>query len=150
MPRAFVILAVGLVAIPFAQAVTGPALTAPQYRAQASSICRLAKHRLDALPTPTRSGNPSDLSAMAPFLRAGIRIEGAEIRQLQTLTPPPSLARLVTRGLAIKHQQVETFTKLVALANAGKLTISEVIAGLLQDPDSAAIWKRVGASVCQY
>src|SRR6266567_1044708 len=148
MLRGFVVAAIGLVVIPLAPAATGPRLTAPQYRANASSICHVAKRRLDAVPDPASS--PNDLSAIAPYLRAGIRIEGVEIGQLETLRPPPSLSMLVTRGLANKRNQMAIFSKLLARANAGKLTFDEALAALLQAPDGSAIWKKVGVPICEY
>src|SRR5882757_4823425 len=117
MLRAFVLAAIGLIVIPLAWAAVRPSLTAPQYKTKASSICRVAKRRLDAVPNPARAGgNPNDLSALAPYLRAGIRIEETELSQLETLRPPPSLSALVTRGLANKRNQVAIFSKLLARA----------------------------------
>jgi hypothetical protein len=136
--RALIVAAVGLLLSPVALTATGPPLTAPQYRAKASSICRVAKRRLDAVPNPVRGWNANDLSALAPYLRAGIRIEGTEIGQLEKLKPPRSLAPLVTRGLAGKRNQIVVFSKLLAKANAGKLTFTEALAALSQMPDGSA------------
>jgi hypothetical protein len=149
--RAFVVAAIGLVVIPLAAAAAGPPLTAPQYRAKADSICRAAKRRLDAVPNPARvGGNPNDPSALAPYLRAGIKIEQGELGQLETLRPPRSLSTLVTRGLANKRNQVAIVSKLLTRANAGKLTFNEMLAGLLKLPDGSAIWTKVGVRSCQY
>jgi hypothetical protein len=150
MFRALLVVAVGLLLSPVALTATGPRLTAPQYRATASNICREAKRRLDAVPNPVRGGNANDLSALAPYLRAGIRIEGAEIGQLEKLKPPLSLASLVTRGLVGKRNQVVVFSELLAKANAGKMTFTEALAALSQLPDGSAIWPKVGVAVCEY
>jgi hypothetical protein len=148
--RAFVVAAIGLILIPLAGATVGPLLTAPQYRVKASSICRVAKRRLDAVPSPVRSGNANDLSALAPYLRAGIRIERGELGQLETLRPPLSLAPLVARGLAGKRNQIVVFSKLLLKANAGKLTFTEALSALSRVPDGSAIWPKVGVAVCEY
>jgi hypothetical protein len=150
MLRALLVAAVGLLLSPLAVAATGPPLTTPQYRAKASSICRVAKRRLDAVPNPVYGGNANDLSALAPYLRAGIRIERTEIGQLEELRPPISLAPLVTRGLAGKRNQILAFSKLLAKANAGNLTFTDALTALSQWPDGSAIWRKVGVAVCEY
>jgi hypothetical protein len=83
-------------------------------------------------------------------LRAGIKIEVAEVRELTTLKPPRSLLPLVTRGLAAKHAQIAFLSRLLAKATAGTLTFREALAVLIHPPAGPAIWTRIGVPICQY
>jgi len=150
MLRALVVAAIGLVMVPLAAAATRLPLTAPQYRARASSICRVAKRRLDAVPDRAWGASTNNLSLLVPYLHAAIRIEGAEMGKLGTLKPPLALAPLVTRGLASKRNQIVVFSKLLTEDTAGNLTFAEALAALSKVPDGSAIWPKVGVPICEY
>jgi hypothetical protein len=125
-------------------ASAAPRLAAAQYRAKATHVCQGAKNALNAIP---QSSFGDDL---APVRRRAVAIEDVEIRQLQLLIPPKSLAALVQQGMANKRKELAAFTKLLADAHGRSPSLEQVLAFLAPLPDDAALWTKIGAPICQW
>jgi hypothetical protein len=127
-------------------ASSGARLTTVPYDRHATRFCEKARHRLSAVPGPT-SGN---LASLAASIRAEVKIERAEVKSLKRLSPPTKLTSLVKRGMKVKARQIAIMTSLVKDATNGTLSFQKIFGKLLAMPQDTAIWRKVGAPVCQY
>lgn len=140
-----VLVATSLLVSAVAGASSGHPLTAAKYRAEATAICAKAERSLNAAPEPA----PGDTSGFAKSMKTGSQIESAEVTALKKLQPPTRLRPLVTRGLHLKTEQIALMRSLAVEAASGKISLPQAMAKIIA-LDDAAVWRKVGAPVCQY
>ena len=133
------VLFVSLVAAVAAEA-SAPALTPTAYRSKASVICK-----------GLNSWVPPSSGTLAERFAAIIE-EAASVRNaLKKLEPPPSLAPLHAKVLALEGRDIDYFRTALGQLRAGKIGDAQLIAAFAKAPsgtDEDRIWKRIGVPAC--
>ena|SRR5438309_7458293 len=118
----------------------GPVLTATAYRAKASAICRALK-----------SYAPPNSGTITQRFAALVSEARSTTASLRSLRPPPSLAPLHSKVVALETRDVNYFTSVLAQNRAGTLSTGQVIAALAKAPSGLQedqIWRKLGVPAC--
>ena len=116
-----------------------PALTAPQYRAKANSLCAA----LNGAPAPP--GTPIHQLTVELGRARGF------LAGLKRLQPPPALAAPNAQVVKVVVGEVAFFASLLGRLETGRLTADEFVARFDRSPlppREVALWKKLGANVC--
>jgi hypothetical protein len=138
-------LTVALAAIALAS-VASAASTPAAYRKQATTICAATNSLLNAVPKPTKT------SQIETFLRKDLVIFHAQLKKLETLTPPRSLKALHLKALAWERKELATIQQLVDKIHGGTdpeaafNSLSKKLNGYAKS--ESAVWKKLKIKTC--